>query len=83
MLYYIAELNNRVILCYPEGDKESYGNHDAAMARAVFVSARNPGVFQVIRSDQVDRRYRWMRAITDKESKILCYRGDAFGPMGD
>lgn len=82
-LYLIVELGNRVVLCHPEGDKELFANHDAAMDRATYISSINPGVFQVRRSDMVDKRFRWLRAITDKKGKILHYKGDAFGPMED
>ena len=81
--YLVTELNNRVVLCYPEGDKEVYTNVDAAQARANYISSINPGVFQVQALDKIDRRYRWLRAITDKDDKITHYKGDAFGLLGD
>lgn len=82
-LYLVTELNNRVVLCYPEGDKELYCNYETAQQRATFISANNSGVFQIQRTDQIDRRFRWMRAITNTAGKITHYTGDAFGPMGE
>lgn len=42
-MFIICEKGVGAKVCYPQGDVLTFGNYEAAMARAVAISSNNPG----------------------------------------